>query len=201
MRNQQLYFLPKPLLRTDNSFGGSLLRGKRKRARPISTKRPMHMVLKSSFAVGGLSFLVHRSALERVLSSCARRWGVRLMDHQWNSNHVHLIIRVSSRTLYRRWIRDLTASLVLLLARKTGFPLKRFFDHRPFTRVLNWGKDLRNAIDYLELNEMEVFGCRPKKKGTMNPSIKPQPGGPSILKKSRDITGSLHNREIPTAHF
>ena len=30
------------------SFGGSLLEGKRKTARPLSTKKPIHLILKSS---------------------------------------------------------------------------------------------------------------------------------------------------------
>lgn len=169
MRTSQLSLLPK-LAKSSTSFGGSLLHGRRKAERPISAKRPMHLVLKSTQAVGTLSFVNHRRSLEVVLQRCARKWGVRLMDHQWNWNHLHVVILVPNRTIYHHWIRELTGSVVRTLEGKTGIFLRRFFDHRPFTRVLQWGRDLQNALAYLELNEMEIFGCRPPKKTTFGRS-------------------------------
>lgn len=41
---------PKQLsfVKSMNAFGGSLLAGKRKEARPLSTKHPLHLILKSA---------------------------------------------------------------------------------------------------------------------------------------------------------
>jgi REP element-mobilizing transposase RayT len=173
MRTKQLSLLPKEFMLKDTSFGGDLLVGKRKAARPITAKNPIHMVLKSTKAKGNLSFMNHRKKLDEVLRRVSNKWGITLMKHEWNWDHLHSIIRVPNRTIYNNWMRELTAALVHALSIKTGTKLSSFFDHRPFTRIIQWGKDLKNALDYLELNQMEIFGCRPfKKKGKPNSTRK-----------------------------
>ncbi len=173
MRTRQLSLLPKDIMNTNVSFGGSLRTGERKIARPLSSKNPIHLVIKSSMALGMLSFPNNRKTMDNIIKATAKKWGITLMDHKWNWTHLHAIIQVPNRTIYNNWIRELTGAIVQYLSKKTGLDIKRFFDHRPFTRVLHWGKDLKNAYDYLILNEMELFGCRPpKKKGKKNSTIK-----------------------------
>jgi len=53
MRAKQLSFLPKQELQ----HGGELTRGRRKTARPLDPKRPVHLVLRSSRAKGPWSLL------------------------------------------------------------------------------------------------------------------------------------------------
>ena len=50
------------------------------------------------------------------------------------------------------------------LAKRTKKTITHFFDFRPFTRIIQWGKDFQTAKDYLIKNQMEVFGLRPKEK-------------------------------------
>ena len=164
MRTKQLHLLPKEIIPTNASFGGSLRRGKRKIARPLSAKNPVHLVIKSSFARGSLSFVNNRKLLDDRLRRSAKKWGTKIMNHKWNWDHAHLIIHIANRTIYKYWIREFTGAVVQALTKKTGYELKRFFDHRPFTRIIQWGRDLKNAFDYLDLNEMEIFGCRPPRK-------------------------------------
>lgn len=160
-KSKQLSLIPTSSLTPMKSFGGDLNSGQRKVARPISIKRPMHLVLKSSRARGRFCFLNHRGDLDQSLKRVSQKWGVRVMDRVWVRNHIHMVVQVSSRTQYRSWIRELTGALVKVLSARTREVLRSFFDLRPWTRILDWGRDLRNAFDYLKLNRMEVVGLRP----------------------------------------
>lgn len=140
------------------SFGGSILKGKRKSARTLSSQHPIHLVLRSSKAHKSLSFANNRSKLDRIYRACAQKWGIKIYGLVWNFDHVHAVIKIPNRTLYINWIREVTGAIAAMLGAKD------FFDERPFTRIVEWGRDLRNAKDYLELNDMERFGQRPQKK-------------------------------------
>lgn len=186
-RSKQLSLIPKNQMVSigtragAKAFGGDLSKGKRKVARPLATNRPIHLVLKSTRAKGQLSFLNHQSHLDRVLKSVSKKWGIVIRRTAWVGNHVHCIIEVGSRFQYRAWIRELTAGIVRTLSQRCRLrlnergemnrsslldslaDLKSFFDHRPWTRIIEWGKDYRQALDYLTLNQMEAFGLRPSK--------------------------------------
>ncbi len=58
-------------------FGGSLLEGKRKTMRPLSTKHPLHLVLKSChkghFNPGNFS-------LEKLIRSQCQKFGIKIFD-------------------------------------------------------------------------------------------------------------------------
>lgn len=154
------------------SFGGSLLFGKRKEKRPLSTKKPMHLILKSEKASAQLSFVNHRRIIENIFYKLSTRYGVKVAKLAVNFNHIHVVIHFKSIHSYKSWIRHLTAEMVREISRRTQSLLKGFFTHRPFTRILEWGKDYRNALDYLDLNLMEVVGMRPEKAAKNSKSIK-----------------------------
>jgi REP element-mobilizing transposase RayT len=200
-RMKQLSLIPKNQLGPigtkagAKAFGGDLQIGKRKVARPLATNRPIHLVLKSTKAKGSLCFLNHQSHLDRTIKHLSKKWGVSIRKTAWLGNHVHLIIQIGSRFQYQGWIRELTASIVRILFTRTGFPragiggskndqiesaggekLKSFFDHRPFTRVVDWGKDYKNMVEYIVLNQMEVFGLR-KYKISARPLAMPSSSG------------------------
>ena len=100
------------------SFGGSLLNGKRKSARTLSTRNPIHAVLKTS---------------------------------------AHRCFTPGNGTV-EKFIRTLTSALVSHFSKVTGKNLKNIFDLRPFTRILEWGRDLKRVLDYHDLNDLEGFG-------------------------------------------
>lgn len=168
-KSKQLSLIPDQTQSRLKSFGGDLNQGKRKTARPISVKRPMHLVIKSTRAVGRLSFSNHQRPLDQTLRRTSRKWGVVLRKTAWLGNHVHLILQFGSRAQYQGWIREVTATIVYVLKSRIQKHLElinqltRFFDHRPFTRIIEWGRDFQNALNYLTLNQMESFGLRPRK--------------------------------------
>jgi hypothetical protein len=62
---------------TRTQHGGDVRRGQRKLERPVSTRRPMHLVLTSHRARGPLSLRKHDAAVRDVLRRMARRFEVR----------------------------------------------------------------------------------------------------------------------------
>src|SRR4051812_39870313 len=85
-----------------NKFGGSMLRGNPREARPIAVKRPMHLVMKSSLATGHRSLLApaHARRIDRAVMRLAAAQGVRVHRFSNNGNHLHLIVRPRSREAF-----------------------------------------------------------------------------------------------------
>ncbi len=164
-RQQAFEFFKKQVVKT---FGGQLLQNKRKSKRPLSIKAPIHLVIKSEKAKGNLSFVNHQSAIIRAISAVSKKWNITICDQAVNFNHVHFVIRIRSESDYRSWIRELTSKVVRLISVKSGTKIAQFFDLRPWTRILSWGRDYKNALNYLVLNQMEVVGLRPAKKSKSN---------------------------------
>lgn len=140
-----------------SEFGGALLEGKRKTVRPLTSKKPIHIVIRSIKARGSHSFANNRKRLDQELQRCSKKWGIKVYSRVWVWDHLHAIIKIPNRTLYKNWIRELNSAIVRSLKAKD------FFELRPYTRVIEWGQHLLQAQSYLELNEMETFGLRPRK--------------------------------------
>lgn len=112
-------------------FGGSLIEGKRKTARPFDSTKPIHLVLK---ATNPFVLLKYRSEVEKVLKSYAAKIGIHIYDVAVNADHIHLVIR-GRRDFYLRWIRAVTS---ILVRRFIGLKWK----FRPYTRIGAWGRGL-----------------------------------------------------------
>ena len=144
-------------------FGGNLLYGKRKIARPISTKHPMHLVLKST---GSNCFTPDSRKIESLIRSQASKYKIKLYKFSLNWSHIHMLILLPSKEAYLKFIRTLTSLLVSLLSKLKGKSLKGLFDLRPFTRILSWGREFKTIIAYHELNDMEARGFKRAKTKT-----------------------------------
>ena len=77
--------------------GGDIRRGKRKLERPVSTRRPMHVVLTSQRARGPLSLRKHERTVRDVLRRMARRFEVRIYDFANVGSHLHIVLRARRR--------------------------------------------------------------------------------------------------------
>lgn len=142
-------------------FGGSLLVGKRKAARPLSVNRPIHLILKST---GSSCFNPGNRKIESLVRKHANRYGIKLYEISLNWSHIHLLIRLPSREAYLAFIRTMTSLVVSLLSKIKGKNLKGLFDLRPFNRIISWGREFKTVIAYHELNDLEGRGliCRKK---------------------------------------
>jgi hypothetical protein len=156
-------FIPK----TTKVFGGSLLKGNPKQKRPISTKHAMHLVLRSSLAIYNRSLLKHRSQVDRIIRNQAEKFGVRLYRYENVGNHIHLLVKTGHRFLLIRFLRSvsgLIARTVLKAERGTKrlgsneLTALRFWDARPYSRVVEWGRAYKNMCDYMDKNKLQAIG-------------------------------------------
>ena len=145
-------------------FGGSYLKkGNPKVKRPLSTKRSMHLVMRSLFAKGSLSFLRFDREIRELITYQARVFGVKVYRQANGGNHLHLIVLPRSRPAFNGFIRSISgliARLVLGAERGDAKNIK-FWEKRPFTRIIEWGRDYKKVCSYLFQNTLEALGFIP----------------------------------------
>jgi REP element-mobilizing transposase RayT len=167
MRTRQLSLLPKlPKLLPEH--GGSLRIGKRKTARAIDPKQLLHTVLRSTKARGPWSMLhsKNRAHVDEATRRIARKHGVRLHHYANVGNHLHLLVKTPTRTAFKNFLRELTGVVaVIVTGAKKGNALEggRFWDFLPYTRIVNWGRDLENLKLYFVKNLFEAAGLLNRK--------------------------------------
>jgi REP element-mobilizing transposase RayT len=144
-------------------FGGSLLIGKRKTARPLAVKKPMHLILKTTKVS---PFNPTNYKLEKIIKRFADRYKITVYDYSLNWSHIHLTIKLPNRAAYFAFIKTVTAALISYLSRVSGKNLKGLFDLRPFTKIITCKKQFENAIDYMILNQQEALGLIKRGKKT-----------------------------------
>ena len=180
MAKKQLSFLNEYNKPVAKQFGGALLKGNPKEKRPLSTKSHLHLVLKSQKAFGPNSMLAkaHIKKIDHVVRRQAVACGVKIYHFVNVGNHLHLVIRLQDRKLYRVFIRavsGLIARQVLGKERgpkpeagdpsqdaklmiKSGVKSKKFqfWVARPFTRLVTWGPDYKGLSQYMRKNQAQA---------------------------------------------
>jgi len=182
-------------------FGGAFLKNSNpKEKRPITTKRAMHLVLRSSRAKGSLSFLKKERIIQNIIYKQAKSSGVKVYRVANGGNHLHLIIMPSSREAFNTFIRSVSGLIVreilgvqrgratmdakekgkINVASGVKYQSKqaeaeqeesvksvndklRFWDKRPFTRIVEWGREYKTLYSYLDQNSLEAYGFIPHK--------------------------------------
>jgi REP element-mobilizing transposase RayT len=120
------------------------------------------VVLRSSLARGAWSFRAGRNH-DRVAAALARlaaKHGVELCRRVIHLNHLHLLVRVPSRKAYTRFIRAASSAVAMAVTRASRWKPRRlrFWDRRPFTRVVVGKRDEEGIRDYFLVNELETLG-------------------------------------------
>ncbi len=161
-------------LKQKSYFGGELLIGKRKTVRPVSTKYSMHTTMHSSQARGVYSFLLPKNTrvIRETIFMVANRFGIQVYDFSINSNHLHLLTRARTRHGYQAFLRVLSATIVMKLTggRKGNELTKSFWDVRPWSRIVAWGKAFFTVKNYVIRNQLESLGriaYQPREKSTL----------------------------------
>lgn len=171
-------------------FGGALLKGKRKSLRPLSSKDSIHFVMRSCWATGKDSFLAtqNRKAVDRIITHFAKKFGVKIYERAINGNHIHLLLKVTNRVLYRAFIKAVSGKIASHVMGNQSFKLftqsrldsewgdgarahsrecktpqkdQGFWEFRPFSRIVSWGKDFKTCVAYLRQNILEALGFVP----------------------------------------
>ncbi len=182
MAKKQLSFSGSGLKPVAKQFGGALLKGNPKEKRPLTLKTPLHLVLKSQKAFGPSSMLAkaHAKKIDQLVRKQASACGVKIYHFVNVGNHLHLVVRLQDRRLYRVFIRavsGLIARQVLGTERgpqaeaqqpssdveviteensETKTQKTQFWVARPFTRLVTWGADYKGLTGYMKKNQAQA---------------------------------------------
>jgi REP element-mobilizing transposase RayT len=146
-------------------FGGVNLRGNAREQRPIAVKRTMHLVMRSSHAVGEKSFLrtIRARKIHDLVHRLGRKHRVRVYRFANVGNHLHLLVMPKSRAAFKAFVRAIAGVIarITLGAQRGHAQGQKFWDARPFTRIVEWGRDFKIACQYILQNRLEVLGFIP----------------------------------------
>lgn len=85
--------------------GGILALNTRRSRRPLSIKHPLHLTLRSDFAYGPRSLIKHHALINHIGRKFSRRFGVRIYRQAICGNHLHLLLRGTSRVGLQNFFR------------------------------------------------------------------------------------------------
>src|SRR6266850_12225 len=143
------------LVRT--AHGGAVRRGLRKLERPVSTRRPMHVVLSSERARGAWSLRRHERTVRDALRKMAHRFGVRVYDFANVGSHLHLLVRARRRDAFQAFLRAFAGMVARrVTGARRGRPIGRFFSSTAWSRVVAWGRDYLGVRHYVFRNAIEA---------------------------------------------
>jgi REP element-mobilizing transposase RayT len=152
-------------------FGGSLLKGNARGKRPMGKRSALHLVLRSDLAKGNLSLLHPDRAklIQDLIYRFANKFAVKVYRYANSGNHLHLLVRPHNRYAYRNFIKTITgliARLTLKVERGRAKGLK-FWSVKPFSRIVEFGKDYKGLCSYILQNTLEalrLISYKPRKK-------------------------------------
>ncbi|QDK46224.1 hypothetical protein DOM22_14150 [Bdellovibrio sp. ZAP7] len=152
-----------PRLQSTQAHGGTLFKKARYRCgRPLSTTKPLHLVLRSSQAKGSLSFRKFKNwkQVESLCRQFARKYKIKIEAFANGGNHLQLTIRLHSKDSYTPFIRSLTGAIALKLtgANRNQKNAQKFWDFRPFTAILEKAKHApKNYVSLDLLKDLQVI--------------------------------------------
>lgn len=130
------------------------IKGRRKSRRPISSRNPTHLILKSK--KGDLK--PQESEIISIWNQCTKKFKIKNYSIVVNINHIHAALRFCGGSVqYRRFIRAVTGVL--------GRRLKIAWALSPLTRIVTWGRDYFGLLKYLKLNDLEANNIIPYRVG------------------------------------
>ncbi|MGE0527386.1 MAG: transposase [Bdellovibrionales bacterium] len=129
-----------------------------KRARPLDSKLPLHVVLRAN--QGGMRLPKTYATVCALIASTARKYGVRIYEQANVGNHIHLLMRMGKVWQWAAFIRELTGRIALAVRSADVLPKGgKFWKYRPFTRIVQgWGKAFKTVKEYVYLNQLEAEG-------------------------------------------
>jgi hypothetical protein len=184
-------------------------RGNPKGARPFSKRVSLHVVLKSSRARGAHSLLKRERGVRGVLERQAARFGVQLQGVANVGNHLHLLLRAPAREQLANFLRAVTGLIARLILQGNDAPARclgtearkpsnarsevalsnanRFWDTRPFSRLVSNGRDWCGVRDYIAMNQIESLGAsREIAREVMQRRREAMPAGPGSSERPMD---------------
>ncbi|NUJ57979.1 transposase, partial [Cobetia marina] len=112
--------------------------------------------------------LHHRNAdrVETIVRGLAKRKGIRLYHFVNVGNHLHLVLKIDRKQLrvgrdaFQSFIRAATGLIArhVLRAERGSAKQMKFWQARPFTRLIAWGRDYQHVHRYMTKNAAQARG-------------------------------------------
>ena len=136
--------------------GGGIRRHRRKLERPVSTRRPMHVVMSSRRARGPWDLRAHQRAVRDALRTMAQRFDVRIYDFANVGSHLHMLVRARRREAFQNFLRSFAGIVARrVTGARRGRPAGPFFSSLAWSRVVSWGRDYFGVRHYVFRNQIE----------------------------------------------
>jgi REP element-mobilizing transposase RayT len=140
--------------------GGDINVGKRKLARPFKKNAAIHIVFKSSLAKGVNSMLSPRNrlAIDRIIEKQARKQEAKVHGQQNVGNHIHFMASFKTKKQLTRFLKAVAGLIARhVLGAQKGQPAgTKFWDHPPFSRIIQGARDFAGMVRYILKNEVEA---------------------------------------------
>ncbi len=166
-RIQQLNLLPPP----SREHGGSLAVGRRRARRPLATKEPLHVTMKSLNASEGRVLTQYAGLIRSEAYKWAKRFEVKIYAFALCSNHLHMSLCGKRRTGLQHFFRVFAGQVAQKILKLSQGPRLRpqppkscqknrrtFWSYLVYSRVLKWGREFRIVCAYILRNELEAMG-------------------------------------------
>lgn len=133
------------------AHGGPATAGKRKSRRPISLKRPMHLMLSSKRARGRWSLASHGREIRGLVRDTAAKQKVRVLHLTVLEQQVLLTVQVKKRSQLQNFLRVFPQRLMFLITGACkGNPQGPFWDNLALSwvgaRVSSWSNYWRKIV-------------------------------------------------------
>jgi len=165
----------------NGSFGGNTLIGRRKTKRPLAINKPIHLILRLNNSCSRLIFSPQYRKSMQILKKTAVDFNIKIYELAFNYSHLHLVIKLENTYDYAKFIRALTCRFAALArnvvsdtgatdrlrarpsptaqtikkAARTAKVKIPLFMGRPYTRIVTWGRNFKQLIQYIYKNHLE----------------------------------------------
>ncbi|MGZ3695136.1 MAG: hypothetical protein ACXWQO_13400, partial [Bdellovibrionota bacterium] len=131
-------------------------------------------------AQGALSFKRPANAhkIRLIVKKFSEKYGIKILSLANVGNHLHFQIKLGNRYTYRPFIRAITAAIAMAVSGVSRWKKSagKFWDYRPFTRVVKGLRGYLQLRDYVEINRLEGEGI-------------PRSGAEWVIRREREQFG------------
>jgi REP element-mobilizing transposase RayT len=144
--------------------GGEHVKGKRKTARPFSSKKPIHVVMRATKAKGPMALWTLKNAkiVAAIVKKRAKASDIRIYQFSNNGNHLHILLRSKHKRDFQNFLKTVAGQIAQMMTKaRRGAPKGKFWDALTFTRLGDWQRAYENLKDYVLQNLYEAAGVIP----------------------------------------
>lgn len=148
----------------NKAYGGELLKKRkgRLRGRPLSTTSSMHLVLRSTKAVGEKSFrtLKNSKKVSEIVERFTRKYSIKLISFANAGNHLHFQIQLKNRYTYKPFIRGMTSAIAMAVGGRSRWNKGQGREPEALTTIEGTTKALRGTREALSTAKIVVTKAR-----------------------------------------